>query len=513
MVATITASICTTFNAFSMLSWVVTSYAFGACFSRPLAGHLTDIYGRRAGLAVCFAAFGAGTLICGLSPSVPGGGSSGGSGGGGMALFLTGRALQGLGGGPLASIVGFVESDIVPIRRRPVIEGVGNICYGATLALGGVYGGAVSDAIGWRWAFLIQVPVIALDAAVVLFVLGRIAGPSQQKKKQRKRDAIDYVGCFLVLLTMGCFQYGMNTGSGGGASRWTAPAVIASLAVAGAGLAALLYWDGTKASNPVIPVRQFADRTIASSQFSALTSSAATGCVLYYVPVHLQALGASAQQSGTRFIPYAVTLGAGSVVFGYAVQRLGRYYAVNVLVQLLCAAAAAGLCTMTADTPAWAPFVYLGILGAGYGGSWITRLMGLLTSVDKKRQAVVQAASGTIMSVGFTVGIVVATAIFQKLSRGGLQGVLLRARGEDDEEMLERVLQTFGRAGGLSVSTQGEITAVYLGAVRCVFYLVLGLFLAAAVSSLLMKNNPLLEKEADESESEAESGRTDKGSV
>lgn len=136
------------------------------------------------------------------------------------------------------------------------------------------------------------------------------------------------------------------------------------------------------------------------------------------------------------------------------------------------------------------------------GPSWITRLIRLLTLVDKKRQADVQAASGAIMSVGFAVGIVVATAIFQKNSLAGLQGILLWNAGRGDDEMLERVLQSCGRAGDLSSEAQREITGVYLGAVRGVFYLVLGLILGADPSSMLMKNSPLLKKEADDSKSE-----------
>ncbi|KAK3329941.1 hypothetical protein B0H66DRAFT_542411 [Apodospora peruviana] len=67
MLATITASICTSFNSFGYLSWIVTTYAFGACIPHPLSGHLTDIYGRRAGLALYYTVFATGTVLCGRS--------------------------------------------------------------------------------------------------------------------------------------------------------------------------------------------------------------------------------------------------------------------------------------------------------------------------------------------------------------------------------------------------------------------------------------------------------------
>jgi predicted MFS family arabinose efflux permease len=64
--------------------------------------------------------------------------------------LFTGRIIQGLSGGALASITSFIESDLVPPRKRALIEGIGNIVFGATLALGRIYGVAINQAIGWK---------------------------------------------------------------------------------------------------------------------------------------------------------------------------------------------------------------------------------------------------------------------------------------------------------------------------------------------------------------------------
>ena len=134
MLATISGPISTSFNSFSKLSWIQTTFLIGASVSQPLSGQLTDIYGRRKGLMACYGLFATGTLLCGLAPA--------------LWVFFLGRIIQGLGGGAIVSITAFVESDLVPLRKRSLIEGLGNIAYGITLALGGVYGGAINDAIG-----------------------------------------------------------------------------------------------------------------------------------------------------------------------------------------------------------------------------------------------------------------------------------------------------------------------------------------------------------------------------
>lgn len=71
--------------------------------------------------------------------------------------MIAGRVIAGAGGGGMTTISSIVASDLVPLRKRGIVQGGGNISYGAGAALGGVFGGFIHDRIGWRWAFLIQV--------------------------------------------------------------------------------------------------------------------------------------------------------------------------------------------------------------------------------------------------------------------------------------------------------------------------------------------------------------------
>jgi MFS family permease len=457
----------------------MTTYIIGSGVSRPLSGHLTDVYGRRAGLVVCYTFFLVGTLLCGLSTYRSG-----------PAMFFAGRTIQGFGGGPISSITSYIESDIVPLNKRPLIEGISSVAFGATLALGGVYGGSINDSIGWRWAFLIQVPIIALNAVLVLTVvriphakITRVAGG------QSKLRSIDYVGCVLILMTIILFQYGINSGSQ--RSSWSAPTVVVPLAIAVGSFLSLLYWDSTQATIPLIPVRLFSDRTIACSQLSAFTNSAATAAILFYVPVYLQVLGASSRASGMRFIPYAIMFGLGSFFTGWTVQKLGRYYYINWVVQFLCVAGMTCLCTMTAGTALFAPFVYLGLLGAGFGGAFVIRIISLLSSVEKSKQAVIQAAAGTIISAGSTTGIVVATAIFQRLSVSPVAAIL-----SEQPDDLSRIMMNLSAVQTLTHGTKQQVLHAYMHALRGVFFFSLAASLVAAISTFAMKNNPLVLKSA-----------------
>lgn len=435
----------------------------GQAISQPLSGHLSDIFGRRKGLLVCYILFAIGTLLCGLSTH--------------LWTFLAGRIIQGLGTGSLASITSFIESDLVPLPKRALIEGIGNVAFGATLALGGIYGGAINEAIGWKWAFLIQVPILVVDALVVLLTL-RIPN---EKSNSEHPGSIDYLGCVLLLTSITFFQLGLNAGSNG---SWNAPLPVSSIVISGVSFAAFIDYNLFHASNPVLPLRELMQRTIASSQLSYFFNSAASAGFLFYVPIYLQVLGSSPTSTGLRFIPYAVMFGLGSFSAGFLVKLTGRYYVVNVFIQASAVAGAIGLCTMDGNTPNFGPYLYLVLLGVGIGGAYVTRLMGLLSTADNEKQAVIQAASWTISSTGFAVGVATSSAVFLKLSLMDLERVL-----GQQPETLGAIKQSFEIITSLDANEKKEVVEIYLKALRGVFLLSMGEMVVSALVSLCMENN------------------------
>ncbi|KAH8658517.1 multidrug resistance protein fnx1 [Xylariales sp. PMI_506] len=471
MLATISASVASSFGSFLQLSWITATFFIASTVSVPLSGHLTDIYGRRKGLVLCYTLFAIGTLACGLSEHR-------------LWLFLTGRVIQGLGGGALCSITSFIESDIVPLQKRALIEGLGNIAYGATLALGGVYGGAINDSIGWKWGFLIQVPVIVLDAIWVITVVK----VGREQPSSTMQASIDWLGCGLIVLTIVFFQLGLTIGSTG---VWNTPFVIATLAVSSIGFTALIYWELARASNPVIPLRIMRQRTIASSQLSFFFASAASLAIMFYVPIYLEVLGSTTGQSGLRFIPYAVAFATGSFAAGFLVNHMGRYYAINIFVQSASVLGGILLCTISRDTPTWALFIYLFVLGLGLGGGYVTRLMGVLSSVNDDTQAIVQAASWTVESTGGSVGLAAGSAVFQKLSSSRLQ-VILR----EEPDVLSQLQGSFDILLVLDQSQREAVVDVYIKAVQGVLFLASGCLILAAIISLFMKNNKISDEPA-----------------
>jgi hypothetical protein len=370
MLATISGPISTSLGSFSKLSWVVVTFSIGCSISRPLSGHLTDIFGRCIGLILCYSLFAVGMLACG-----PAGHS--------LWIFLADRVIQDLGGGALCSITAFIETDLVPLRKRALIEGIGNIAFGVTLALGGIYGGSINDAIGWKWAFLIQVPVVVLNAALVLLVV-----KIPQKTGSLSSRSIDYFGCGLLLFVMAFFQYGMNSGS---TERWnTRHCLLGSSRRRICYLRVLGLCHGQESRHTYTP-------TTSTHNCFLSTEFLLHKCSLNKFDDLCSNLPPSSPLLDWRYWPSIYTLRdcLRIGIFRSWISRKGQR-AVLLCQHFRPNGLSFGCCNALYYDTAYSSlgtFVYLSFLGPGFGGAFVIRLMGILSSVDDEKQAVIQAAS------------------------------------------------------------------------------------------------------------------------
>jgi MFS family permease len=137
MTSTLSSTIAAEFESLSVISWLGSGYLIALTATQPLSGKLTDIFGRRSGFIVSVIFFAAGNATCGFAQS--------------KSVLIIGRFLAGVGAGGCNSIGTFVISDLVPLRKRGLWLAWSNVLYCVGIALGGVVGGVINDAYGWRW--------------------------------------------------------------------------------------------------------------------------------------------------------------------------------------------------------------------------------------------------------------------------------------------------------------------------------------------------------------------------
>ncbi|KIW24775.1 uncharacterized protein PV07_10468 [Cladophialophora immunda] len=473
IVATLTAPISSSFNSLSLLSWLATGYLIANSACQPLSGKLTDIFSRRWGLIFSNIFFGAGTLLCGLAPSA--------------GAIIAGRIVAGVGGGGLTCIATYITSDLVPLRRRGLWQGYGNLVYGLGMGLGGVFGGVLADQLSWRWAFLLQVPFIVVSTVMVFFLVDIPVNPSTQPPLSR----IDFLGSGFLVASLVLLLLGLNTG--GNQLPWSHPLIVASLALSAATLAGFVYLESQPrwVPEPVLPVALIArTRTVLAACLANWFGTMSAFLAIYYVPLYLQIRGLSATAAGLRVVPLAAATSLGSLASGVLMRATGRYYAQMVGVMLTFVLGAALVCSFQLDTPGWMTFVFPTPLGFAYGGMLTITLVGMISSVDHEHQAVITAASYAFRSTGSTIGITVAGAVFQNILTDELRAEFGALPGS--ERVIRSIRDSLDGINHLPPGwDRAAVLHIYMDALRGAFVSGLGLAVLAAIAGLGMKEHVL----------------------
>ncbi|SGY20970.1 BQ5605_C016g08178 [Microbotryum silenes-dioicae] len=336
VVASLVTDISASFESSNQASWLGTSYLLStACFT-PLYGRLADIIGRRYSALLALSLFLVGTALCGLAPTIN-----------------LRRLVAGMGGGGLMAISSIVASDLVPLKKRALVQGIANLFFGAGSGLGGPMGGLISDWAGWRVAFLAQVPLLVASLAMVFWKV-RYRVPGQGKSKREMLRRIDYMGSITLII------------ANNEALPWSHPLVwsLLTVAIVFAVLFVLVekYW----AFEPVMPLRILMTRNGLSVAFANFCMSFVTFSILYFYPAFFEVIkGLSASQAGAHLLPNSIALSCGSLFAGWYIRHTGRYYNLIAVTSFLPILALVSAMTLNEHR---SPFnEWFGIIPAGFG--------------------------------------------------------------------------------------------------------------------------------------------------
>ncbi|MCJ1277453.1 hypothetical protein MMC21_005266 [Puttea exsequens] len=470
MVATLTASISASYNSLTLLAWLASAYFIANSVLQPLAGKLTDIYGRRAGLIFSNALFCVGNLICGLAQ--------------GEAAIILGRVVAGLGGGGLNAIPLFITSDLVPLRRRGVWQGFNNICFGLGSGLGGVFGGWMNDTLGWRWAFLILVPLTVVSGVLVTFLVKVPAkDPAEGSEWSEKWHRIDFTGAAVLVTAVVLLLLGLN--SGGNTVPWVDPLVLVTLPLSAALFLAFVVVETSYAVEPIIPVRLLLDRTVLAACLTNWFFTMAQIALTFYAPIYFQVQGMTAFSAGIRLIPTSVGAAFGGVVCGFVMRAVGKYYLLNLVVQVLFILPLGLTTRFTLDTPQWYPFIYFFFTGFAYAGMLTVTVTALIAAVDQEHHAVITSASYAFRGTGSTIGITICSLVFQNI----VIKRLWEAFGDrkDATSIIGRLRDSLSEIKYLPGDWIAEAQDAYMDALHGVFGTIFALAVVGSVASLGMR--------------------------
>lgn len=356
------------------------------------------------------------------------------------------------------------------------------------MGLGGIFGGIMNDNFSWRWAFYIQVPFI-----VIAGILGWlfIDIPIKEGDKDRIKR-VDFLGAIALCTSLVLLLLGLN--SGGNIVPWNHPLVYVSLPLAGIALAMFVYIEDKVAKEPVIPVRLLLHRTVASACLTNWFLTMAVYALFYYVPIYFQIVqGLSATAAGTRLVPQSVGTALGSLGAGMTMRVTGRYWWLSTSALTLYIIAATLIATtFNANVIGVLPFVWLFFSGVAYGAMLTVTLLALLSAVGHEHQAVITSASYAFRSTGSTIGITVASAVFQNTLSKGLESRFGHLPGADG--VIKRIRDDVGDISFLPPGWEDGVRDTYLESLKGVWMVIVVLACLAGFVSLFMKEHVLHNK-------------------
>ena len=370
----------------SGLQWIVDSYTLVLASFLMLGGSTGDRLGRRRVFQTGLVTFVLGSALCAAAPNV--------------GVLVAARVFQALGGAmlnPVAlSIVRNVFHD--PHERARAI-GMWSTAFGLSLALGPVLGGILVSTIGWRYVFLVNLPVGLIACALTAMYV-----PESRAEHPRR---IDVVGQVLVILGLASLTYAIIEGQADG---WTSAAILGLFVLAVAAFAVLVPYE-LRRFQPLIDVRFFRSPPFSGAAVSAVCAFAAYGAFLFLNTLYLQdARGLSALDAGLCTLPLAVANVVFAPLTGRLVARIGTRR------PLLVAGAAIGvapllLTTIGPHTSIWLLFASYVIFGAGLGLANPPITSTAISGMPPAQAGVAGAIASSSRQVGSTIGIALVGAI------------------------------------------------------------------------------------------------------
>ncbi|KAK9480639.1 major facilitator superfamily domain-containing protein [Lipomyces japonicus] len=470
IVATLLAHIASEFGEFRSVSWIATGYMIAVAAFQPIYGKISDIYGRKPLLLVSNILFGIGSVLCGAAPS--------------MGFLVFARVVAGAGGAGLWTLTSITLSDIVPLRTRGVLQGIGSALYGSGAALGGVVGGIITDSFGWRWAFYIQGPIILFSILAIQFNLNL---KKKEIVNENKFKRIDFLGAFTLVITLVLFLYA--TSMGGNYAPWTAPVVVIAFFFSIVAATVFIHVELKVALEPIITLQLLRNRTVFGSSVTGFLMNMIYYFHIYYTPMYLITVqGESPTSSGSVLIPHFVSSGLGAMFAGYYMRATGRYKPMVIVGVASMLVGALPFVFVGLDTRQWVLVPPLAFAGFGFGQMLTVTLVALVASVAREEQAVATSIQSAVKGIGSTLGVSVSSSIYQNVV--GLKlGQRITVPGAED--IILKVKDSVEYVKYLTPDLQKIVVSCYLDGIRAVYVTAFALTALCAITSFVMKEHVL----------------------
>ncbi|QLY34271.1 MFS transporter [Nocardia huaxiensis] len=380
IIATAVLTITDQLGGFAQFPWLFSIYLLAQAVTVPIYGKLADTFGRKPIMIFGIAVFALGSLLCGLAGS--------------MLTLIVARAVQGIGAGAVGPMSITIAGDIYTVAERARVQAYLAAVWASSSVLGPLLGGVFSEYVSWRWIFLINLPLSALAAWMILRYF--------TESTPRQRHRIDYLGAGLLTAGAGALMLALL--EGGHAWAWNSPA---SLGLFGGGALTLVIFGFVerRAANPILPLWVLTRRVLVASSLISLLVGAILLGLTSYVPTFAQGvLGTSALTAG-------LTVGALTLGWPLSASQAGKIYLrtgfrwTALLGSTIVVAGSAVLLLVNAESALLHVALGCFVVGMGMGLVASPTLIAAQASVEWSERGVVTSSNMFARSLGSALGV------------------------------------------------------------------------------------------------------------
>jgi len=396
-------------DGLALQAWATTAYLITSTISTPIYGKLGDIFGRRPLFMIAISIFVIGSVTSGFAQT--------------MYELAAYRGLQGLGAGGLFSLALTIVADIVSPKERAKYQGYFLAVFGTASVIGPLVGGLFAgiDSFlwidGWRWVFLINLPIGIISLVMVVTFLHVPHFPRPQK--------IDWWGAVTVIMGVVPLLIIAEQGREWG---WGSPLAIAYYATSVIGIVAFILVERAMGEAALIPLALFKNTTFAFTQILGVIVGVGMFGAMIVLPLVLQiAYGVTPTQSGLLMLPMVVGMATATTLSGRITSKTGKYRIfMNLGTAVLSAAYAYLFLILEATTPLWMVSMGMVIVGLGLGQLMQTLMVSSQNSVPARDIGVATSSATFFRQMGGTLGV----AVFLSILFSRLDETVMAAFGD-----------------------------------------------------------------------------------
>ncbi len=381
----------------SAYTWVVTAALLSMTAATPLWGKLADLFSKKLLVQISLVIYVAGSVVAGLSTSA--------------GMLIACRVVQGIGVGGLSALAQIVMAAMIAPRERGRYSGYLGATFAVATVGGPLLGGLITDHWGWRWCFYVGVPF----AIIALVVLQKTLKLPVTKRKVK----VDWTGAFLISAAVSLLLIWVTfAGDKYDWASWQTGAMVGG-AIA---LVGLFLFTETRASEPIIPLRLFRNRTITLASLASLFVGVAmfSGTVFFSQYFQL-ARDKSPTMSGIMTIPMIGGLFVSSTLSGQIITKTGKWKGWLVSGGVLVTAGLGLLGTMRYDTPYWHLAIFMALMGLGIGMMMQNLVLCTQNQVDPSDLGAASSVVTFFRSLGGAIGVSALGAVMATRVTGYVQ--------------------------------------------------------------------------------------------